>query len=159
MGWTRRAALEPSRGWVPKPTAVLAIEATWPDMSEAEDRPYEPWTVASRWTEAVAEKVSGFGGIMLQESPTLCVVGFGLPQTLEQLPQRVVQAALVIRHLAGEDDAFPREMPRPSVRLAAHLGTLLVAEATGESRGAGCRWARCWPCPCGWSGMRGRGRF
>jgi hypothetical protein len=111
----------------------LAIEATWPDMSEAEDRPYEPWTVASRWSETIVEKVSGFGGILLQESPTLCVVAFGLPQTLEQLPQRAVQAALAIRHLAAEAHAFTREMPRPAVRLAAHLGTLLVAEATGES--------------------------
>jgi hypothetical protein len=79
LGLTRGASLKPSRGWVPKPTAVLAIEATWPDMSEAEDRPYEPWTVASRWSETIVEKVSGFGGILLQESPTLCVVAFGLP--------------------------------------------------------------------------------
>ena len=133
MGLTRGASLEPTTAWVPKPVAILAIEATWPDMSEAEGRSYEPWTVASRWSETIAEKVSGFGGMMLQESPTLCVVGFGLPQTLEQLPQRAVQAALAIRHLATEAHTFTREMPGPAVRLAAHLGTLLVAEATGES--------------------------
>jgi predicted ATPase len=61
------------------------------------------------------------------------VVAFGLPQTLEHLPQCTVQAALAIRHLAADTDALTREMLRPAVRLAAHLGTLLVAEATGES--------------------------
>ena len=119
-------------GWVPKPVAVLAIEATWPAMLEAEGRPYEPWTVASRWSEIIAEKVQGFGGIMLQDSPALCMVAFGLPKTLEQLPQRAVQAALAIRHLAAETHPFTGEMPSPAVRLAAHLGTLLVAERTGE---------------------------
>jgi hypothetical protein len=133
MELTRRPSREPTTAWVPKPVAILAIEATWPDLSEDGARPYEPWTVTSRWSEAITEKVSGFGGILLQGSPTLCVVGFGLPQTLEQLPQRALQAALAIRHLAAESHAFTREMPRPAVRLAAHLGTLLVAEATGES--------------------------
>ena len=117
--------------------AVLAIEVTWPDMTEAEALHYEPWTVASRWEQHLAEKVAGFGGIILQGSPSLCLVAFGLPQTLEQLPQRAVQAALAIRHLAAEAQTSAGEMAGPVVRLAGHLGTLLVAEEASASPG---RW-------------------
>jgi two-component system, NtrC family, response regulator AtoC len=127
------ACVEPAMGWVSKPVAMLAIAVTWPDLTETDALCYEPWTVASRWEERIAEMVAGFGGIILQGPPSLCLVAFGLPQTLEQLPQRAVQAALAIRYLAAETHAFTREMPSPAVRLAAHLGTLLVAEATGES--------------------------
>ena len=119
-------------GWAPKPVAVLAIAVTWAERPEAEGRPYEPWTVARRWQQTMAEKVAGFGGIVLQDSPALCLVAFGVPQTLEQLPQRAVQAALAIRHLAV---AGP--MAGPVVRLAGHVGTLLVAEGTGAPPG---RW-------------------
>ena len=112
--------------------AVLAIEVTWPDMTETDTRHYEPWTLASRWEQRMAEKVAGFGGVMLQDSPSLCLVAFGLPQTLEQLPQRAVQAALAIRHLAAELPAAAGQVSGPVVRLAGHVGTLLVAEATED---------------------------
>ena len=124
-------------GWEPKPVAVLAIEATWPDMTEGDTLRYEPWTVASWWQQTVAEKVAGFGGIVLQGSPSLCLVAFGLPQTLEQLPQRAMQAALAIRHLAAEAQTSAGRASGPIVRLAGHLGTLLVAEETSEPPG---RW-------------------
>ena len=121
-------------GWEPKPVAVLAIEVTWPDMSEAEARHYEPWTLASRWEQRMAEKVAGFGGVVLQGSPSLCLIAFGLPQTLEQLPQRAVQTGLAIRHLAAEARASAGETAGPVVRVAGHLGTLLMAaEAKGIS--------------------------
>jgi Bacterial regulatory protein, Fis family len=99
----------PAVGWEPKPVAVLAIEATWPQRSEADAGPYEPWTLASRWEQSIPEKVAGFGGVILQGSPSLCLVAFGLPRTLEQLPQRAVQAALAIRHLATEAQASAGE--------------------------------------------------
>jgi tetratricopeptide (TPR) repeat protein len=67
----------------------------------------------------------------------LCLVAFGLPQTLEQLPQRAIQAALAIRHLAAEAQTSAGRASGPSVRLAGHLGTLLVAEETSEAPG---RW-------------------
>jgi two-component system, NtrC family, response regulator AtoC len=47
-------AAGPAVGWEPKPVAVLAIEATWPDVPEADAGTYEPWTVASRWQRTVA---------------------------------------------------------------------------------------------------------
>jgi DNA-binding NtrC family response regulator/class 3 adenylate cyclase len=131
------AADGPATSWEPKPVTVLAIAATWPDMTEADALRYEPWTVASRWQQTVAEKVAGFGGIVLQDSLALCLVAFGLPQTLEQLPQRAVQAALAIHHLATEAQTSAGGASGPIVRLAGHLGTLLVAQGTGELPG---RW-------------------
>ena len=45
----------------------------------AEVAAYEPWTAASRWEQAlVAEKVQGFGGVVLQRSPSLLLVAFGI---------------------------------------------------------------------------------
>ena len=73
----------------------------------------------------------GFGGVILQGSPSLCLVAFGLPQTLEQLPQRAIQAALAIRHLAAEVQASLEQGTSPVVRLGGHVGTLLVAEEAG----------------------------
>jgi hypothetical protein len=50
----------------------------------------------------VVTKVREFSGVVLQHSPSLLLVAFGISQTLEQLPQRAVQAALAhIGHQAG----------------------------------------------------------
>jgi hypothetical protein len=130
-------SLAPAAGWEPKPVAVLAIEATWPGMSEAEGRPYEPWSVASRWEQRIAEKVAGFDGVLLQRASSLSLVVFGLPRTLEQLPQRAVQAALAIRHLAAEAQVSAGQAAGPVVRLAGHVSTLLVSEEGEEPPG---RW-------------------
>ena len=86
---------EPSRvsaaSWEQKPVAVLAIELTSPAISGGDASPYEPWTAARRWERIILEKVHGFGGVCLQRSPSLLLVAFGLPQTVEQLPQCAVQ--------------------------------------------------------------------
>jgi hypothetical protein len=63
---------------------------------------YEPWTAASRWEQALVAKVQGFGGVVPQCSPALLLVAFRIPQTLEQQPQRAVQAALALRQLVAE---------------------------------------------------------
>jgi hypothetical protein len=83
--------------WEQKPVAVLAIELTWPDHTASEALGDEPWTVTTAWQHSIVEKIQGFGGVILQRAPTLLLVAFGMPQTLEQLPQRAVQAALAIR--------------------------------------------------------------
>jgi DNA-binding NtrC family response regulator/tetratricopeptide (TPR) repeat protein len=129
----RGSSVELAAGWVPKPVAVLAIAATWPEPSETAARPFEPWTVASHWEQLVAEKVAGFGGVILQGSTSLLLAAFGLPQTLEQLPQRAMQAALAIRRAADEVSALADAMDGPVVRLAGHLGTLLVAQEAGDA--------------------------
>jgi len=49
-----------------------------------------------------------------------------LPRALEQMPQRAVHAALAIRQMVAEAWAAERREPCPEVRLAVHLGTVLV---------------------------------
>ena len=113
-------------GWEQKLVAVLAIDLSFPMATGLEALPYEPWTVARRWEQAIAEKVQGFGGVLLQRTASPLIVAFGLPQALDQLPQRAVQTALAIRQLVAEAQAAAGQEPVPEVRQALHLGTLLV---------------------------------
>jgi DNA-binding NtrC family response regulator/tetratricopeptide (TPR) repeat protein len=113
----------PSAAWEHKPVAVLAIELTFPTTKAGETAAYEPWTATSRWEQALVAKVQGFGGVVLQCSPALLLVAFGIPHTLEQLPQRAVQAALALRHLVAEG---ADHAPRPALRLAMHWGEMLA---------------------------------
>ncbi|MGH8064163.1 MAG: helix-turn-helix domain-containing protein [Candidatus Entotheonellia bacterium] len=109
--------------WEHKPVAVLALELSWPVAADGEGPRYEPWTAARRWEQALVEKVQGFGGVLLQRLPSLLLVAFGMPQTLEQLPQRAVQAALVLRQLVA---ATPAGEGCPELRQAVHWGPLVV---------------------------------
>jgi two-component system, NtrC family, response regulator AtoC len=88
--------------WEQKPVAVLAVEMTWPEAEGQETLRYERWTVAAHWQQVIIEKVQGFGGMVLQRSPSLLIVAFGIPQTQEQLPQRAAQAAVMLRTLVME---------------------------------------------------------
>jgi class 3 adenylate cyclase len=119
-------APEPTPGWEQKLVAVLAIDLSVPMTTGIEAVPYEPWTVARRWEQAIAEKMKGFGGVLLQRAAPPLMAAFGLPRTLEQLPQRAVQAALAIRQLVAEAQATVGREPVPEVRQAIHLGMLLV---------------------------------
>jgi len=112
--------------------AVLALEMTWPAVREGDAAPYEPWTAAHRWEQRMLTKVHGFGGVCLQHSPSLLLVAFGLPQTLEQLPQRAVQAALAVRQVLVADTRPDGEVPRPTLRLAVHLGQVLVGSGAND---------------------------
>jgi class 3 adenylate cyclase len=86
----------------------------------------EPWTVATRWQQTMAAKVQGFGGLLVQYAPSPLTAVFGLPQTLEQLPQRAVQVALAIRHQMAEEGALDGKQPCPAVRMAVHVGQVLA---------------------------------
>jgi tetratricopeptide (TPR) repeat protein len=86
----------------------------------------ELWTLATRWHQSITEKVHGFGGLLVQPTPAPLTAIFGLPQTLEQMPQRAVQAALALRHQLAEDRALDGRQPGPEVRMAVHLGQVLV---------------------------------
>jgi class 3 adenylate cyclase len=112
--------------WEQKPVAVLAIEVTWPAVTASEAPRYEPWTLAIRWEQVIVEKVQGFGGVVIQRTPSLSLAVFGLPQTLEQLPQRAVQAALTLRRLVADAGAAAGREPSPAVRQAVHWGLSLV---------------------------------
>lgn len=116
----------PTSAWEQKPVAVLALEVTWPAAVEPDACHYEPWTVHARWEHTVREKVQGFGGVVLQQGPSLLLVAFGLPRTLEQLPHRAVQTALGIRQLTAVGPATGEREPRPLVRQAVHWGQVLV---------------------------------
>ena len=105
---------------------ILAINVTFPEPHELEAPGFEPWTVAARWQQHIEEKVNGFGGMLLHRSPSLFVVAFGLPRTLEQLPQRAVHAALAIRQSVAEAAGSAEQPSCPAVRLAVHGGTVLV---------------------------------
>ena len=118
--------------------AVLAIELTFPTATAGEAAAYEPWTAASRWEQALVAKVQGFGGVVLQRSPALLLVAFGIPHTLEQLPQRAVQAALALRQLVAEG---ADQAPCPALRLVVHWGEVLVdgqaSDPTAQLRALG----------------------
>src|SRR5207253_3832966 len=126
------AAQSPARtaasegAWEQKPVAVLAIELTWPGPTQPEALGDAPWQVTAAWQHTIVEQVQEFGGVVLQRSPSLLLVAFGTPQTLEQLPQRAVQAALAVRQVLGQDKRPDGEEPRPTVRLAVHLGQVLL---------------------------------
>jgi tetratricopeptide (TPR) repeat protein len=111
------------------PVAVLALELTWPAASGVESRSYDPWTEMARWEEAIVDKVGGFGGALIQRTASLLVWVFGVPQTLEQLPQRAVHSGLAIRQMVVAASA-PDLPPCPAVRLAVHLGTVRVDRQT-----------------------------
>ena len=119
-------AVAPTAAWEQKPVAVLALEVTWPAAVEPDACHYEPWTVQARWEHTVLEKVQGFGGVVLQRGPSLLLVAFGLPRTLEQLPHRAVQTALGIRQLTAAGPPTGEREPRPTVRQAVHWGQVLV---------------------------------
>jgi DNA-binding NtrC family response regulator/predicted ATPase/class 3 adenylate cyclase len=123
---------ESAPGWEQKPVAVLAIDVTWPEASALGAPPHEPWTLVARWEQGLVEKVRGFGGVVLQHTPSLLVAAFGVPQTLEQQPQRAVHAALALRQLAADGGAAIAEGPCPALRLGLHWGPLLVAPQASE---------------------------
>ena len=79
-------------GWEQKPVAVLAIDLAWPEAMELSTSHSELWTLARWWQQTIAKQVQGFGGLLVQHSSSPLTIVFGLPQTLEQLPQRAVQA-------------------------------------------------------------------
>jgi DNA-binding NtrC family response regulator/tetratricopeptide (TPR) repeat protein len=117
--------------WDHQPGAVLALELTWPTAPGVESLRYEPWTEMARWEQAIVDKVRGFGGMLVQRTASLFVWVFGVPQVLEQLPQRAVHSALAIRQMVV-DASTPDLPPCPAVRLAVHLGTVRVDRQTAD---------------------------
>jgi DNA-binding NtrC family response regulator/tetratricopeptide (TPR) repeat protein len=118
--------------WARKPVTILTINVTFPEPPEPEAPGFEPWTVAARWQQRIEEKVNGFGGLLLQRSPSLFVVAFGIPRTLEQLPHRAVHAALAIRESVAEAAGSAEQTSCPAVRMAVHGGTVLVDDQASD---------------------------
>ncbi|MGH8067256.1 MAG: sigma 54-interacting transcriptional regulator [Candidatus Entotheonellia bacterium] len=115
----------PEPAWERKPVAVLALELTWLVDADFESFRYDPWTERMRWEQVIGDKVQGFGGMLVQRTASRLVWVFGVPQVLEQLPQRAVHSALAIRQMVVDASA-PDLPPCPTVHLAVHLGAVRV---------------------------------
>ena len=101
----------PEPAWQHTPVAVLALELTWPEASSLKFLRSDLWIETARWEETIGDKVQGFGGRLVQRVGSRRVWVFGVPQVLEQLPQRAVHSALAIRQLLVE--ASPGSAPLP----------------------------------------------
>ena len=119
--------------WEQKLVAVLALDLSWPSAVDGEVPHYEPWTATRRREQLIAENMQGLGGVLLQRSPSLLLVAFGLPHTLEQLPQRAVQAALALRQMVATS---PAGEFAPKLRQAVHWGQLVVDVAARDPTGS-----------------------
>lgn len=120
-------APEPTPRWEQKLVAVLAIDLSIHRATGLDISPDEAWTVLRRLERAIGEKAQTFGGVLLQRDMPPLLVAFGLPQALEQLPQRAVQAALAIRQSMAEAQVAAGREPVPEIQQAIHLGQLLVS--------------------------------
>jgi len=120
--------------WEPKLVTVLAIDMAWPPAIDRAASREVPWTTVRRWQEAVVDKVRGFGALTVQQAPSPLIAVFGIPRTMEQMPQRAVQAALALRQLMAEDYATDGEGSCPEMRMAIHMGHVLVDVHANDSR-------------------------
>jgi tetratricopeptide (TPR) repeat protein len=107
------------------------VEVTWPASDVGEVSQYELWTATDYWRKVIVEKVQGFGGVVLPHTPSLVMVAFGIPRTLDQAPQRAVQAALALRRMATQ---ATDERPAPELRMAVHWGQVLVDTGASDPR-------------------------
>ncbi|HEX2280083.1 MAG TPA: AAA family ATPase [Candidatus Tectomicrobia bacterium] len=120
--------------WEPKLVTVLAIDVSWPQVTDR-DTPHEvPWTTVRRWQQAVVDKVQGFGALIVQQVPSPLMAVFGIPRTMEQMPQRAVQAALALRQLIADGGVGDGESPSPEMRMAIHAGHVLADVHAGDPR-------------------------
>jgi len=108
--------------WEQKMVAVLAIEAVFPPSTGT----HEPWTLARRWEDSLAERVAGFGGVFVLRSPSRWTAVFGVPRALEQLAPRAVQTALAVQRLRAERE------PGPELRMAVHVGAVQIDAAASD---------------------------
>src|SRR5262249_47453683 len=74
-----------------------------------------------------------FGGVLMQHSPALLMMVFGIPRALDQMPQRAVQAALAIQGLVTEARSARRDEVGLEVRMAVHLGAVQIDTQAGNS--------------------------
>ena len=116
-------------GWEQKSVALVAASLTWPEAEDGAVRGHEPWTEHQRWAHLISEKLSGLGGVALQESPGLSLWAFGVPRALDQVVERAVHGALAVRQLGAGGTARER---LPEIRVAVHHGAMLVDAAAPD---------------------------
>jgi DNA-binding winged helix-turn-helix (wHTH) protein len=120
--------------WEPKLVTVLAIDVAWPQVIDRSTPIEVPWTTVRRWQQAIVEKIRGFGALIVEQAPSPLIAVLGIPRTMEQMPQRAVQAALAIRQLMAEDHVTDGEGSYPEMRMAIHTGHVLVDVHASDSR-------------------------
>ncbi len=111
------ASSQPS--WEERTATVLSIELVMPSGDSAMTGS-DPWTTATKWRDRIVERIRGFGGILVQSSPSRLTTVFGVPKALEKSAERAVQGALAILNQVAEESEHSR--PVPQIRFAAHLG-------------------------------------
>jgi hypothetical protein len=84
-------------------------------------------TERARREEAIRDEVRAFGGVLVEHTASRLIWVFGVPQGLDQLPQRAVHSALAIRQMVVEASA-PEMPPCPVLRLA--LGEQCLAKTS-----------------------------
>jgi len=119
--------------WEQTPVVLLAISLTFAAGEGLEITPDDPWTVVAHWEQSIVRQLTGFGGIVLQRSPSMFIAAFGVHETLEQLLPRTVQAALAIRHAVAEMRRADATKVGVEVRTAVHTGMALVDVQTPNS--------------------------
>ncbi len=105
--------------WEPRRLTLLRAALTW----TAADRAGPP----RRALEAVGDKVSAFGGRVVERGPQGLVAAFGL-EPVEDAPRRAAHAAIAVHKAA---DRARAEGEPVAVKLAIHVGRLLVGTAGG----------------------------
>ena len=127
-GVPRPAAPPGAAGWEQKPAALVAVSLAWPLDGDGAWS-HDPWTEHQRWARLIREKLSGLGGVPLQDGPAMSVWAFGVPRTVDQLVERAVHGALAVRQVvagvAGRERA-------PELRIAVHHGAMLVDVAAPD---------------------------
>ena len=100
-----------------KPVAVLVVTAE--PAGDDEEGSADPWTAARRWGERLADKLTGFGGVLIERTPTRACAVFGAPLALERAAERALHAAFALARLA--------DARGPRLRMALHFGEVRVA--------------------------------
>jgi transcriptional regulator with AAA-type ATPase domain/tetratricopeptide (TPR) repeat protein len=103
--------------WEPRRLTLLRAALTW----TAADRSGP----TRRTLEAVGDKVSAFGGRVVERGPQGLVAAFGL-EPMEDAPRRAAHAAIAVHKAA---DRARAEGESVAVKLAIHVGRLLVGTA------------------------------
>jgi transcriptional regulator with AAA-type ATPase domain/tetratricopeptide (TPR) repeat protein len=106
--------------WEPRRLTLLRAAITW----AAADRSVPP----RRALEALTDKVSAFGGRVVERGLQGLVAAFGL-EPVEDAPRRAVHAAVAAQKAA---DRARAEGEAVSIKLAIHVGRLLVGAAGSE---------------------------
>ena len=120
--------------WEQRPVVVLAISLIYSAAEDLKNTPGDPWTMVAHLGQCIVRQLTGLNGTILQRTPSLFVVAFGVFGSLEQLPQHAVRGALTIQRVVAEMMNSDAGESVVEVRMAVHQGIALVDGQTHKSR-------------------------